>query len=299
MHTYSHHLSLHLPYKTPFYWPILLNFFRIRAIDGVENVSETAYARTIRLEGVRGILEVRCNEQRNAIDANVQSNGEINRDALTQHLQRMFDLDANISTITHHLSKDPSLAPLVKKRPGLRVPGYWDPFETAIRAVAGQHVSRIGARHLNTRLTERAGSIITNNSNGALNREFPTPEQILKADLSNIGMPGARVNTLLAIADAYITDPKLFDRGASVEETVTRLCAIKGVGPWTANYIAIRACHEPDGFPASDAGLLRGIANVLGKRLTAKELTARAEVWRPFRAYAAQHVWTEGEEIDT
>ena len=111
-----------------------------------------------------------------------------------------------------------------------------------------------------------------------------------------MGMPGARVRTMQAMAQALLDDPLLFRRSQTVEETVDRLCVIKGIGPWTAQYIAIRACREPDGFPASDAGLLRGSANAEGVRPTPRELTARAEKWRPYRAYAAQHIWAEDED---
>jgi AraC family transcriptional regulator of adaptative response / DNA-3-methyladenine glycosylase II len=120
---------------------------------------------------------------------------------------------------------------------------------------------------------------------------FPTPRQVLAADLSAMGMPGARIATLTAVAEAAIADPGLFERGASIEDTVARLRAVRGIGDWTAHYVAMRACGEPDAFPAGDVGLLRGAADAEGRRPTAAALLAKAEPWRPWRSYAAHQLW--------
>ena len=164
-------------------------------------------------------------------------------------MRHLFDLDTDVSAIEAHLARDPFLARLVASRPGLRVPGGWDAFEVGMRAVLGQQVAVPAARRLLGQLTRLCGE-------GA----FPTAAQVLAADLSSLGMPGARRATLKALAAAAVSDPALFQRRGSVEETVTRLRAIRGVGEWTAHYIALRAAREPDAFPASDLGLLRGAA---------------------------------------
>jgi AraC family transcriptional regulator of adaptative response / DNA-3-methyladenine glycosylase II len=146
---------------------------------------------------------------------------------------------------------------------------------------------------LNGVLVARCGSVLTHVSTGSkeLRYVFPTPEQVLVGDLRSLGMPGARVETLGTVAAAAIADRHLFTRGASLDETIERLRRVRGIGDWTAHYIAMRACREPDAFPASDIGLLRGAADVHGGRPTPAELTHRAEAWRPWRAYAAHHLW--------
>lgn len=203
----------------------------------------------------------------------------------------MFDLDANVAAIGAQLAQDPFLATLVAARPAIRVPGGFDEFETAARAVLGQQVSISAARRLNARLVARCGTEIGPAAGPGLRRLFPTPAQVVAADLSYMGVPAARIAALKAVAAAALDDPHLFRAGASVEETVARLCAIRGIGDWTAHYIAMRACREPDAFPASDVGLLRGAADATGLRPRPGDLRARAEAWRPWRAYAAHHLW--------
>lgn len=288
-------LSIRLSYTTPFDWEALLSFYRHRAIPGVELVTENFYIRTIRLREASGLLQVRHAPDAGQIIATLEASDPIDRKAFMERLRHSFDLGANLPAITAHLAKDPFLAPLTDKRPALRIPSHWDPFETALRAVLGQQVSIAAARRLHVRLVERAGTTVGQLRPDLPHRLFPTPQQVLEADFTAMGMPGARVRTLRAVAQAFLFNPQLFQRSAKVEETIARLCAIKGIGPWTAQYIAIRACREPDGFPASDAGLLRGAAAADGPRPTAIELDARAEAWRPYRAYAAQHIWAEDE----
>lgn len=289
-------VEIRLPYNPPFEWPVMLAFFRFRAVAGIECVPDDAYVRSVNLGDTHGILEVRHAAETSELIASIATAGMADSERLTPRLRRTFDLDADLVAIIKHLSRDPFLAPLVASRPALRVPAHWEPFETAIRAILGQQVSLIAARRLNARLVERAGPVIGEPSDLHPYRLFPTPQQVLDADLSEMGMPGARVRTMQAVAEAFLADPELFRRSKTVEETVERLCTIKGIGPWTAQYIAIRACREPDGFPASDAGLLRGTANADGQRPTSVDLTARAEAWRPYRAYAAHHIWAEDED---
>lgn len=288
-------ISLRLSYTAPFDWEALLSFYRHRAIPGVELATEDRYTRTVRLGERAGILRVRHAAKAGEVVATLESTDAVDRKELATRLSQSFDLGANLPAIATHLAKDSFLAALVAKRPALRIPSHWDPFETALRAVLGQQVSLTAARRLHARLVERAGSALGQPSSELPHRLFPSPQQVLEADFSAMGMPGARVRTLLAVAEAFLSNPRLFERGAAVEETIERLCAIKGIGPWTAQYIAIRACREPDGFPASDAGLLRGSAAADGTRPTPVELSARAEAWRPYRAYAAQHIWAEDE----
>jgi AraC family transcriptional regulator of adaptative response / DNA-3-methyladenine glycosylase II len=167
-------------------------------------------------------------------------------------------------------------------------------LELAVRAILGQQVSLDAARRLAGRLARTCdGAVIARGAaDGALTLVFPTPAQVASADLEVLRMPAARRKTIAATARAALADPHLFESLGTVEETVARLRSIPGVGDWTAQVIALRAAREPDAFPASDVGLLRGAAGASGSRPSPAELLERAERWRPWRAYAAQHLWT-------
>jgi AraC family transcriptional regulator of adaptative response / DNA-3-methyladenine glycosylase II len=213
-------------------------------------------------------------------------------------VRRVFDLEADVTTIGAHLAQDPLLAPMIAARPGLRSPGGWDGFELAVRAVLGQQVSVQAARKLVSRLARLCGSRVTTTdaSHPALTHAFPTAAQVARANVDAMPMPVARKRALHAIAKAALATPDLFQPLGTVEETVARLRTVPGVGDWTAHYIALRAAREPDAFPASDVGLLRALQARDGARPRPEELLERAERWRPFRAYAAQHLWVADEE---
>jgi AraC family transcriptional regulator of adaptative response / DNA-3-methyladenine glycosylase II len=237
-------------------------------------------------------------------------------------LRRVFDLGADPDAIGAHLAEDPILAPLVSARPGLRVPGAWDGFELAIRAVLGQQVTVTAAAGLAAKLVAtygdplRAAGLAALGSTpvdarvprrtacdadvidarpapaaDGLTHVFPRPERLAGADLSTLGMPRARAATLSALAAAVVRDPHMFGARQTLEDAVLQLRAVPGVGEWTAQYIALRALREPDAFPAADIGLLRAMEDEAGRRPTPRDLLARAERWRPWRAYAAQHLW--------
>ena len=279
-------ITIQLTYRPPYDWDAMLAFFSARAIPGVELVEDGKYYRTAQ---TGAIIEVSHVPERNALSVKVQVPQVAELAALVGRVRRVFDVGADIATIDDHLARDPMLAPLVAKRPGLRSPGGWDGFELAVRAVLGQQVSVAAARTLAGRLVELTGTVqcVPNR----LTHLFPTAAQVAAADLERLGMPASRRRTLKALAEATVADPKLFERSATLEESVKRLCSITGIGEWTAQYIALRALREPDAFPASDLALLRGAANGSGVRPAPAELLARAEPWRPWRAYAAQHLW--------
>lgn len=277
-------------YQGLYDWPATLAFLENRSIDGVEQVEAGVYRRTIRWDGLTGTLEVGHDRVGSALIATVRL---LPPDATRLALERvthMFDLAADLQTITAHLSRDPYMAPLVAARPALRVLRGWDRFEVAVRSIIGQQVTVARARLLNGILVERCGSWLRHGIHQP-GRVFPTPQQVLDADLATMGMPGARVRALKSVASAVLADPQLFDRASSVDETTARLRAVRGIGDWTAHYIAMRACGEPDAFPASDVGLLRAAADPAGRRPSPDELLARAEPWRPWRAYAAHQLW--------
>jgi AraC family transcriptional regulator of adaptative response / DNA-3-methyladenine glycosylase II len=207
-------------------------------------------------------------------------------------IRRVFDLAADPVLIGEHLGLDPRLAPLIAARPGLRVPGAWDGFELAIRAVLGQQITVAAARNLAGKLVEAHGDTLPEQWRAdGLSRVFPSPERLAEADPILLGMPRARTAALSSVARAVAADPALFGPSRSLEEAIKRLRALPGIGEWTAQYIAMRALREPDAFPAADIGLLRALAAPDGSRPTPAELLARAEQWRPWRAYAALHLW--------
>jgi AraC family transcriptional regulator of adaptative response / DNA-3-methyladenine glycosylase II len=271
----------------PFEAAAVFEFLHRRAVSGVESVGSDHYRRTLRLGGATGTLTLMSGADR---QLQVAVTGGLPPDDVVARVLWMFDLDADVAAIDGHLVTDPELAPLVAARPAMRVFRGPDPFEVAIRSIIGQQVSVARARVLNGVLVERCGEPLVVAQDGPT-RLFPTAAQVLDGDLDQLGMPGARVAALKAIAEAALEDPDLFARRASVEETTARLRAVKGIGDWTAHYIAMRACGEPDAFPASDVGLLRGAAVLFGRRPSSGELLARAEAWRPWRAYAAHHLW--------
>lgn len=276
-----------LRYRPPYAWREVLEHLRARAIPGVEQVSEDAYARTILRRGRLGTIQISHDAPQSCLVAAIRVPELGDLSAVVARVRALFDLDADVGTIEAHLARDPLLAPLVGRRSGLRVVGCWDGFELAVRAVLGQQVSVAAARVL---AEELVGLCSESRGKGALSRAFPLPEQVLGANLAKLGMPAARKSALRALARAALENPRLFDARPSVEETVSALRSVEGVGEWTANYIALRAAREPDAFPAEDAALIRSLA-AHDARVTPARLRERAERWRPWRGYAAQHLW--------
>ncbi len=243
-----------LVYNPPYDWDAILAFLRPRAIAGVEVISADAYER----EGVR----VTHDASRNAVIVSDPSESD--------RVRKMFDIDADIVAIEKRFARDPLLGPLVRAHRGIRVPGTWDPFEMAIRAMVGQQISVAGATTIMARIALRHGV---------------TPESLMRAR-TNPGMPQARWDSIRGLARAVARGEVTFTREAKLDESIAKLTALPGIGPWTAHYIAMRALREPDAFPHSDLGV-RKAAGIISDR----ELLARAEAWRPYRAYATMLLW--------
>ena len=285
------HRAVCPPRHSPFDWEAVLTFLAHRAVAGIEHVESGAYHRTIRCDDQVGTLDVAYDDGHGGLVVTVDGLHGRAVDHAVERVKRMFDLDADLPAIRAHLGGDPAMATLVAAHPGMRVFRGWDAFEVAARTVIGQQVTVERARQLNGTLVDRCCCAVTRDPAGDLRRLFPTPREVVDADLSGIGMPAARVTALKNVAAAALADARLLTSAGSIEETVTRLRTIGGIGDWTAHYIAMRACGEPDAFPASDVGLLRGAADATGRRPTAIELLERAENWRPWRAYAAHLLW--------
>jgi len=286
-------VTLRLSYRGAYDWEAMLGFLRARAIAGVEVVEGQAYRRVVRIGGAVGRIEVSHLAARRCLVATIRFPDVRALPAVVSRLRGLFDLDADLDLIAEHLSKDPRLAPLVARRPGLRTPGAWDGFELAVRAILGQQVTLQAGRTLAGRITGAFGSRLdaAADEGAGLTRAFPTPEQLASADLGMMGLTTARAAALRALAAAAVANPRLFEQAASLDEAVARFRALPGIGEWTAQYIALRALREADAFPAADIGLMQGFAGDGRARPTPKQLLEQAEAWRPWRAYAAQHLW--------
>jgi AraC family transcriptional regulator, regulatory protein of adaptative response / DNA-3-methyladenine glycosylase II len=279
-------------YRPPYDWPGMLAFLEARAIPALEVVERGEYRRAIEIDGSHGIVSVRPH-QGNALRAEVRFPKISKLPAIIARLRRVFDLGADPQAIAAQLAQDPVLAPRVLARPGLRVPGAWDGFELAVRAVLGQQITVSGARALAGRLVARHGDPLDPRfATAGLTHVFPRPARLARADLAALGMPKARAAALSALAGAIESNPGLLAISGSLEAAIARLRQLPGIGEWTAQYIAMRVLREPDAFPAADIGLLRAMADRRGRRPTPEVLLARAERWRPWRAYAAQYLWT-------
>ena len=295
-------IVLTLPYRPPYDWPSMLAFLGARAIPGVECIETGIYHRTFLVDGAVGAISVAHVPDRDCLRVTVRSPRLEVLPSIIARIRRVFDLGAEPGVIGAHLSRDPRLAELVAGKPGLRVPGAWDGFEIAIRAVLGQQITVGAATRLAGKLVSAHGAPLSERESSPLpellTHTFPRPQDLVGKDIAAIGMPRARAATITALAGAAGADPRLFDPGANLEATVARLRALPGIGEWTAHYVAMRAMRETDAFPASDIGLLRAMANA-GRRPTPEELRARAEKWRPWRAYAALHLWAQDAERAT
>jgi AraC family transcriptional regulator of adaptative response / DNA-3-methyladenine glycosylase II len=284
-------LILRLSYRPPFDWNALLAFFAARAIPGVEEVRDGIYRRIVRVENHVAIVAVSHLPARNALQVEIVCDHVPALPVIASRLRRVFDLDADTETIAAHLSRDRTLASIVRRQPGLRTPGGWDAFEIAVRAILGQQISVVAARSLAAKLVALCAPSLAL-GDAALTHAFPIAKQLAAADLSKLGMPAARRAALKSLAQAAIRHPELFEAANTLEESIARLRSIPGIGEWTAQYIALRGLHHPDAFPASDIGILRNAEQLFRARLSPAQLLARSEQWRPWRGYAAQHLWT-------
>jgi AraC family transcriptional regulator, regulatory protein of adaptative response / DNA-3-methyladenine glycosylase II len=287
-------VSLRLRYRPPYDWDAVLDHLQARAIAGVEVVEHRCYQRTVEIDGLIGSIEVTHLPLLQSLSVAIHFPNVRSLPAIVTRVRRLFDIGADIETIDAHLSLDPLLAPLVARRPGLRAPGGWDGFELAVRAILGQQVTVAAARQLAAQLVVLHGRPVSKRHlrHPGLTHVFPTALRVANKESIGLGMPASRQSSLRALAEAVVADPNLFRPFGTIEEAIARLRSIRGVGEWTAQYIALRALREPDAFPASDIGLLRGAAGIDGVRPSPASLLHRAESWRPWRAYAAQHLWT-------
>lgn len=288
--------TLRLGYRSPFDWDGLLEFLSARALAGVEAVSSGEYRRTVRLGDHRGWVRVRNDASRHNLLVELTHSLTPVLPALLGRLRALFDLDARPDIISTHLAKDPRLSKRVRANRGLRVPGAFDGFEIAVRAILGQQVSVRAATTLSGRFAELLGEPVVASGNDALRRLTPTPECVASASVARIaalGVVRTRAASIVRIAEEVDTGRLILEAGADPARTVEQLVALPGIGPWTAQYIAMRALRWPDAFPRDDLVLRKRLGGMSASRAESESST-----WRPWRSYATLHLW-RGDPIAT
>jgi AraC family transcriptional regulator, regulatory protein of adaptative response / DNA-3-methyladenine glycosylase II len=282
-------LGIRLSYRQPFAASALFGFLRGRATRGIEVVTDDTYSRTVRLGNAVGCVVARHDPATGSILLETSASLAGSLMTLAARIRRVFDLDAEPAVVDAHLALDASLRARVRRAPGLRVPGAFDPFEVAVRAVLGQQISVAAATTLAGRLVERFGDPIETPVAG-LDRLFPPPARLAAASepgLASIGLPAARARTLQSLA-SHVADGRItFGAGTDPDQLMRSMIEVPGIGPWTASYVAMRGLGAPDAFPEGDLGLCRALD------LRPAALRERAERWRPWRAYAALHLWND------
>ncbi|QBI21925.1 DNA-3-methyladenine glycosylase 2 family protein [Egibacter rhizosphaerae] len=291
--TSARSLVLRLPYRTPGDVEGTLAFLATRAIPGLEAACADAYTRGMRL--AHGAAVVTLSPRSGGtphVRATLRLDDLRDLSAAVQRCRRLLDLDADPRTIDDHLSADPALAPRVASAPGRRVPGSVDPFETAVRTILGQQVRVEAAREHVRRVTAARGKPLTT-PDGQVTHLFPTADALADASLDEIAMPGTRKEALRSLARAVAEGRLDLGPGADRGQTREDLLSVRGLGAWSVEYMAMRALGDPDALPAGDAGLRHALGIPKGPRAE-QEVADRAEDWRPWRAYAAQHLWSGG-----
>jgi AraC family transcriptional regulator of adaptative response / DNA-3-methyladenine glycosylase II len=279
-------IALRLSYRPPYDWDHMQSYLAANAIPGVEAVTADSYSRAAQTPSGHAVLQIRPVAHANALEVRIKGAMPAELPPLLSRVRRMFDLTADPARVAAAMHDDPLLLPFLTRRPGLRIPGTWDPFECIACAIVGHHGSA-ASRAVLTRLVERFGNPV-DATGAAVRRLFPTAAVLADANLDELGLSYPRCEALQQLARG-VRD-KLIRFDAPSEEISRMLCALRGVGRWMAGYVELRGLGEPDAFPFGDLPLRR-LASPGDKPLTALALEARAECWRPFRGYAVFHLW--------
>jgi AraC family transcriptional regulator, regulatory protein of adaptative response / DNA-3-methyladenine glycosylase II len=288
--------TLQLSYRPPYDWAGILTFLKARELKGVELVTENSYARTVHLGNSKGWIRLTQAGKRDALVLEFSHSLTAVLPALLHRVRELFDLNARTETISNHFAKDAILGPLIKANPGMRVPGAFNGFELGLRAILGQQVTVTAATTVAGRVVTAFGEPIATPFT-ELNRLTPTPEKIAGANvdrLAPLGIVSTRCRSILALAQAQASGELSLDSGNHYdpESTMQRLAELPGIGPWTANYIAMRALCWPDAFPKEDIAIRNNLGGVSAKR--AEEIS---QAWRPWRSYAVLHIWSRSRAL--
>ena len=279
-------IRFRLGYRPPYDWDTMLRFLERRAVSGLEAVIDGHYRRTVLVRGQGGVIDVSHEAARRVLNVEIVHADPQAVYSILRRVRVMFDVDADPQAIRSHLASDPLLRLRVRARPGLRLPGAWDPFELAVRAIVGQQASVAGAAALVTRLTRMFGTPLAAEGEDLL-WTFPDATVLADAPLEQAGLTRRRAAAVRVLASSVARGDLVFAEDEPSGALVDRLCSLPGIGPWTAQYVAMRGLSDPDAFPLGDLGLRR--ATLLSDRA----LGERSERWRPWRAYAAMYLWTE------
>lgn len=264
--------TFRLGYRPPYDWDSLIAFLAGRAIPGVEFVTPDEYSRTILLDGRQGKIAVRRADGKHSLELQIHYPDPAALFRIVERVRRIFDLGADPAEIDRTLKRDPQLKHRVRQGEGIRVPGCWEPFEMAVRAILGQQISVKGASTLAGRVAEKFGTA------GEFGRLFPDASALAEADLTTVGLTRQRARTVSELARTIAAGEIALDGTLELEAFEERLTRVPGIGPWTAQYIAMRL-GEPDAFPAGDLHL--------------RKTSTNSEAWRPWRAYAAFYLWRQ------
>ena len=285
-------LAVRLTYSKPLNWRSLLEFLDARATPGVEAVAGGTYRRTVLVNGQVGVIECKHDDARQSVKLLLHGVPTPQVFQVVQRVREMLDLDAPVARIDDFLSRAKRLAAIVRHHPGIRVPGAWCGFELAVRAILGQQVWVKGAKTLTGRLAKRYGESIrlppSVTATNQLTRLFPAPGRLARARFNDMGIVTSRIGRIRALSRAVLNGEVDFETAQDPSEFRQRLTGIRGIGDWTAEYIAMRALKNPDAFPASDLGLLKAVGDEISRPA---ELKRHSESWRPWRAYAAMLLW--------
>jgi len=285
----SRAVELRLPCRAPCDVTGLVRFFAARAVPGVEAVSDDVYYRSLRLEHGSGVVALRPGDGEE-VEADFWLTAPDDLDAAVTACRRLLDLETDPAPIVDALGNDELIGAIVRAAPGRRVPGVVEPNELAIRAVLGQQVSLAGAATLAARLVKAYGEPLEHPV-GAVTHLFPSAAALARADPGKLAMPWSRRRALIGLATAIADGDVVLDTGVMAHDEIERLLlALPGIGPWTVAYIRMRALRDADAFMPTDLGVRHGLER-LGRDGSPAGASAVAEGWRPYRAYATQHLW--------
>ena len=284
-------LELRLPYRAPCDVAGLVRFFSARAVPGVEQIDGDVYVRSVRLPGGPGVVALRAGDDWD-VEAKVWLTDASDLDAAAAVCRCLLDLDTDPAPIVDVLGSDDLIGKIVRSAPGRRVPGHAGPDEIAIRAVLGQQVSLAGAATLAARLVSAYGEPLAHPV-GPVTHLFPSAAALAGADPEQLAMPWSRRRALIGLAKALADGDPVLDTGVMAQDEIERrLLALPGIGPWTVAYIAMRALRDADAYMPTDLGVRHGLER-LGHDGRPPSAERIAERWRPYRAYATQHLWAQ------
>lgn len=279
-----------LSYRPPFDWPRLLNYFRLRAVDGVETVSDRTYRRSFCLHADRGWLSLQNDPEFNAVRLVVHASGRSCLADVVRRVRRMLDLDADPLVLDSFFSKDDLLGAAWLRYSGLRVPVCWDPFELAVRAIVGQLISVRAATKLVGNIAASFGETHIFQSPKGIEKVFPGPSCLQGVDTRPCGLTRNKADAIMGLAHAVEAGTIDLETVDNLDVFVKKCIAFKGIGEWTAHTIAMRGLGYKDAFPAGDLGIVKALANG-NQSLKPAQIRRLAERWRPWRSYAAMLLW--------